>query len=104
MKTAVVKGVIIKCSGELVIEPRSFEVTLDEKVLKFIGGPTGFESYNVSDRFIGETSHQGICPCAGVLGRWNRMRIENWHMQRMWSDLGIDWKPIYKDWLKSRLQ
>ena len=40
------------------------------KLIRFIGGPTGFESYYIEDLLSVDSLVKELCICAGTINRW----------------------------------
>ena len=45
-------------------------------VIKFIGGPTGFESYYIKDLLEDQSKSGPFWICAGTINRWPRCSVE----------------------------
>lgn len=60
------KEVILKDIEMVIIEGTN------GRVLRFIGGPTGYECYYVSDLLVGDmsTKNTEICICSGTINKW----------------------------------
>jgi hypothetical protein len=52
----------------------------DKKILKFIGGPTGFESYYIDDFIKYPIKGEELCICGGTINIWPRCTVS-------WKDI-----------------
>jgi hypothetical protein len=60
---------------------RNIEMVLcerdDKQILKFVGGPTGFESYYVEDLLALPFAKSTFCICGGTINRWPRCEVSS---------------------------
>ena len=67
------------------VEEKKLKVTLDDTntdkpIVKFHGGPTGFESYYLKDLLenpFGENEHDLFCICGGTINSWPRCFVKS---------------------------
>lgn len=69
-----VTSVVTEKELEMVIEEREAG-----KILRFNGGPTGFEAYYIKDLLdpiTADLRHDQFCICAGTINRWAKCEVD----------------------------
>ena len=46
------------------------EASENGKILRFLGGPTGHESYYIKDLLLTDSTVKEMCICGGTINRW----------------------------------
>ena len=61
-----------------------------KQILKFIGGPTGFESYYVEDLNANPMVAGIFCICGGTINRWPRCEVPFADVADFLNDMGTN--------------
>ncbi len=63
------------------------EAVGNKLVLRFIGGPTGFESYYIEDLLENKLRSDDFCICGGTINSWPACRVK-------WSEVEAFMKTV----------
>lgn len=62
---------------------------LNADCLELVGGPTGYESFMITDKNVEGITAKGWLANNGTQGRWDRLFIPASEMQRAFKELGV---------------